>query len=317
MAVTPEARPVPVLPAARRRRSGVRWRDVREQLEAFSFVVPALALLSVFLLYPIGYVVFSLSFQRWNLLGPARPAGWSNYERVLGDDAFLRSVWNTIYFVVLAVPAQMALGLFLAVILNNALTGRRAFRTIFFVPMAMSMVAAGLVFRWLFTNEAQTGFVPTLLGLVGLPFPAWQTRAGWAAMIVVVIMNTWKSAGYAMVVYLAGLQSINSEIYEAAAIDGATSQWRRFRDITFPLLTPTTFLLIVATTIFSFRAFEQFFIMTAGGPSGATTTMVYYIYEKFPNQIGVASAAATLMLIGIFMLTAVQFIANRRRETYY
>ena len=301
---------------AQRPQTSLRARTVREQLEAFSFVVPALALLSVFLIYPIGYVVY-LSFHRWNLLGDPAYVGWENYDFLFADDRFWRSVFNTVYFVVLAVPAQMAFGLFLAVLLNNALTGRRLFRTIFFVPMAMSAVAAGLVFRWLFTNEAQTGFVPTIFERIGLSFPAWQTQDGWWAMVVVVAMNTWKATGYAMVVYLAGLQSINSEIYEASAIDGATSEWRKFRDITFPLLAPTTFLLIVTTTIFSFRAFEQFFIMTAGGPAGKTTTIVYYVYDKFPNRVGIASAAATMMLIGVFMLTAVQFLINRRRETYY
>lgn len=315
MAVQPEVRPIPIAGTAWRPPAR-RWRSVREQLAAFSFVVPALGLLAIFLIYPIA-VAINLSFQRWNLLGAPANVGWNNYNFLLGDGRFWRAVWNTVFFVLLAVPAQMALGLFLAVLLNNALAGRRFFRTVFFVPMAMSMVAAGLVFRWLFTNEAQTGFVPTLLGALGLSFPAWQTQDGVWAMIVVVIVNTWKATGYAMVVYLAGLQSISSEIYEAAAIDGTATEWRKFRDITFPLLAPTTFLLVVTTTIFSFRAFEQFFIMTAGGPAGATTTLVYYIYDKFPNQIGIASAAATLMLIGVFMLTAVQFSINRRRETYY
>lgn len=317
MAVKPGTRPISAgRDTSTRTRSSYRWREAREQLSAFSFVFPALALLSVFLLYPIGYVVY-LSFQQWNLLGSPRPVGWENYAFLRDDARFLRAVWNTVYFVILAVPAQMILGLFLAVLLNNALTGRRWFRTIFFVPMAMSMAAAGIVFRWLFTNEAQTGFIPNLVENIGLSFPAWQTRDGAWAMVVVVIMNTWKATGYAMVVYLAGLQSINHEIYEAAAIDGSSSEWRKFRDITFPLLSPTTFLLVVTTTIFSFRAFEPFFIMTAGGPAGQTTTIVYYVYEKFPNRIGIASAAATMMLIGVFMLTAVQFFLNRRRETYY
>jgi len=319
MAVRPDTRPasIPVTGAQEEgARSAARWRNVREQLKAFSFVAPALALLSVFLLYPIGYVVF-LSFQKWNLLGDPQPIGWANYEFIWGDSRFIRSIWNTIYFVVLAVPTQMALGLFLAVLLNNALRGRRAFRTIFFVPMAMSMAAAGLIFRWLFSNEAQTGVIPELFNSIGLGFPNWQTRDGAWAMLIVVLMNTWKATGYAMVVYLAGLQGINSEIYEAAAIDGTTSEWGKFRDITFPLLSPTTFLLVVTTTIFSFRAFEPFFIMTAGGPAGKTTTIVYYVYQKFPNFVGRASAAATMMLLGVFALTAVQFFLNKRRETYY
>jgi len=315
MAVTPEARPLPIGGRATRR-AGFRWRDVREQLTAFSFVVPALVLLSIFLLYPIGFVVY-LSFQKWNLLGSPQPVGLANYEFIFGDAGFFRAVWNTVYFVLLAVPTQLALGLFFAILLNNALRGRRWFRTIFFVPMAMSMAAAGILFRWLFSPEPLPGFVPTLLDNVGITFPAWQTSSGAWAMIIVVVMNTWKATGYAMVVYLAGLQSINQDVYEAAAIDGVRTEWHKFRDLTWPLLAPTTFLLIVTTTIFSFRAFEPFLIMTAGGPAGSTTTLVYYVYEKFPNRMGIASAAATMMLLGIFALTMVQFFANRRRETYY
>jgi len=303
------------VPAHPLRRRALRWHDLREQLAAVSLVAPAVVLLAIFLAYPIGFVVY-LSFQQWNILGSPRPVGWANYEVLIGDARFWRAVWNTAFFVLLAVPGQMALGLLLAVLLNDALRGRRWFRTVFFVPMAMSMVAAGIVFRWLFSVEPLPGFVPTLLDRVGLAFPAWQTHSGFWAMVVVVVMNTWKSAGYAMVVYLAGLQSINPNLYEAAAVDGLASGWRKFKDITWPLLGPTTFLLVVTTTIFSFRAFEPFFIMTAGGPAGETTTLVYYVYEKFPNRMGIASAAATAMLLGVFMLTAVQFIANRRRETY-
>ncbi len=297
-------------------RSRKQWRNVREQLSAFSFVAPAMILLSVFLLYPIGYVVW-LSFHQWRGLGDPQYIGLDNYQFLRDDARFLRAIVNTVFFVVLAVPAQMALGLYLAVLLNDALRGRRLFRTIFFVPMAVSMAAAGLLFRWLFTQQPIQGFVPNLLDNVGIDFPNWQTESGIWAMIVVVLMNTWKATGYAMVVYLAGLQSISADVYEAAALDGVQSGWRKFKDITYPLLTATTFLLVVTTTIFSFRAFEPFFIMTAGGPTGDTTTIVYYVYEKFPNRVGIASGAATLMLIGVFMLTAVQFLINRRRETYY
>jgi multiple sugar transport system permease protein len=279
-------------------------------------VAPAAALLAVFLIYPIAFVVY-ISFHRWGILGAPAWIGAANYQAIFGDPRFFRAIWVTVYFVALAVPAQMALGLFLAVLLNAALAGQRWFRTVFFVPMAMSLVAAGLIFSALFRITPVDGFVPALLARVGIDFPNWQTTDGVWAMPVVVMMNTWKSTGYAMVIYLAGLQSINPEYYEAAQIDGLDSAWERFRDITWPLLAPTTFLLIITTTIFSFRAFEPFYVMTAGGPAGQTTTLVYYVFERFPNRMGVASAAATVLLVGVFMLTMVQFIANRRREVYY
>ena len=315
MTAGPGARSVDTVGARARPRS-TRLRSLWEQAMAFSFVAPALVLLSLFLIYPIGYVVY-ISFHRWGILGAPAWVGLENYQTIFGDGRFFRAVGATVYFVALAVPAQMAVGLFLAVLLNAALRGRRWFRTVFFVPMAMSLVAAGLIFGALFGTTPTLGFVPALLVEVGIAFPAWQTTDGEWAMPIVVLMNTWKATGYAMVVYLAGLQSINPDYYEAAAVDGLGSTWGRFRDITWPLLAPTTFLLTITTTIFSFRAFEPFYVMTAGGPAGRTTTLVYYVYERFPNRMGVASAAATMLLVGVFMLTMVQFIANRRREVYY
>jgi ABC-type sugar transport system permease subunit len=303
MTVGPGVQPA-TASGVRTRGRGVGARSLWEQLTAASFVVPAVVLLAVFLIYPIGYVVY-ISFHRWGILGDPVWIGLDNYRTIFGDGRFFRAVGVTVYFVALAV------------LLNTALVGRRWFRTVFFVPMAMSLVAAGLIFSALFGTTPTLGFVPSLLARVGVDFPEWQTTDGAWAMPIVVLMNTWKATGYAMVVYLAGLQSINPDYYEAAQVDGLGSAWGRFRDITWPLLAPTTFLLTITTTIFSFRAFEPFYVMTAGGPAGRTTTLVYYVFERFPNRMGVSSAAATMLLVGVFMLTMVQFIANSRREVYY
>jgi ABC-type sugar transport system permease subunit len=182
--------------------------------------------------------------------------------------------------------------------------------------MVVSTVAAGLIFKWMLATQPLAGLVPTLFGDVGLSFPAWQTQSGIWAMIIVVVMNTWKSAGFNMILYLAGLQSINPEVREAARVDGADSSWKQFRYITWPLLAPTNTLLLITTTMGSFKAFEQFYIMTSGGPAGATTTMVYYVWTKFPDLMGLASAATTMMMIGVFAITLVQYIATRRSESY-
>jgi multiple sugar transport system permease protein len=287
------------------------------QLQAFSFTVPALVLLSVFLLYPIGYVVY-LSFQRWNLLGTPQFIGLQNYATILfRDSAFLQSVGVTIFFVVLAVPAQVGLGLFLAIMIDSEFRGRTFFRSVFFIPLVISFVAAGITFQWMFSTGSNPGIFPQILTNIGLKFPDWQHTNGVVAMIMVVIMNTWKSAGFSMILYLAGLQSISSELYEAASIDGIDNAWQRFRYISWPLLVPTTTLLIITNTIGSFQAFVPFFVMTAGGPSGATTTIIYYIYNNFATRTGVASAAATLFLIGVLAITAVQLIVTRRRESIY
>src|SRR5713226_5829317 len=293
------------------------WKEFLRQWQAFSFTVPALVLLSIFLIYPIGYVVY-LGFQRWDLLGSPQFIGLQNYNTILfRDSAFLQSVGVTILFVVLAVPAQVGLGLFLAVLLDSEFRGRTFFRTVFFIPMVISFVAAGIVFQWMFSTGANLGIFPQLLANIGVAFPDWQHTNGFWAMVMVVIMNTWKSVGFSMILYLAGLQSINPDYYEAAQIDGIRNAWQRFRFISWPLLVPTTALLIITNTIGSFQAFVPFFVMTSGGPTGATTTIIFYIYNNFASRTGVATAAATLFLLGVLAITAVQLLVSRRREAYY
>lgn len=300
--------------AARPQRQG--WKNAFRQGQAFSFTLPALILLAIFLLYPIGYVVY-LSFQRWNLLGTPQFIGLQNYATILFRDGdFLQSVGVTAFFVVLAVPTQIGLGLFLAVLLNDEFRARTFFRALFFMPLVISFVAAGIIFQWMFSTGAIKGTIPQLLANIGLQFPDWQHNGFWA-MIIIVLMNTWKSAGFSMILYLAGLQSINPDFYEAAQIDGAQNAWQRFRYISWPLLAPTTTLLIITNTIGSFQAFVPFYVMTGGGPAGSTTSIVYYIYNNFTSRTGVASAAATIFLLGVLMITAVQLIASRRSNGAY
>jgi len=288
---------------------------ILSQGRAFSFTVPALVLLTIFLIYPIGYVVY-LSFQRWNLLGSPQFIGLQNYFTILFRDSdFFQSLGVTIFFVVLAVPAQVGLGLYLAILLEDDFKGRTFFRAVFFMPLVISFVAAGIVFEWMFSTGAIRGTIPQLLSSIGITFPDWQHNGFWG-MIMIVVMNTWKAAGFSMILYLAGLQSINPDFYEAAQIDGIRNAWQRFRYISWPLLVPTTTLLIVTNTIGSFQAFVPFFVMTGGGPAGSTTSLVYYIFNNFTSRTGVASAAATLFLLGVLMITAVQLLVARRREVY-
>jgi multiple sugar transport system permease protein len=292
------------------------WQRIKANLLSYAFILPATALIIWFLLYPIGYIIY-ISFQKWNILLAPSPVGLANYRYIFSDSDFYGSIINTIYFVGLAVPLQMGLGLFFAVLLNNALKGRAIFRTIYFIPMAVSYVAAGIIFDWIFATSPLPGIAPVISRNLGIHFPDWQSTAGNWAMIIIIIMNTWKQTGYAMVIYLAGLQGINPDYYEAAQVDGVRNGWQMFRYISWPLLAPTTFLLIVTTTIFSFRAFQPFYVMTNGGPAGATTTMVFYVFQKFPDLMGISSAAATVMLVGVAGLTVAQFWANRRSQSYY
>ncbi len=293
---------------------------MRDRLRAagwgYAFISPALILTAVFLIFPIGFMLF-ISLHKWGLLGAPKFIGFDNFLFLASDPRFWRSIGNTIFYGVLAVPSQIALGLFLAILVNKKVRGQQGFRTIFFIPLAISFVAAGILFTWMFATTPIEGFFPKLFASVGLQFPQWQTTDGAWAMVMITLMNTWKATGYCMIIYLAGLQGINKEWLEAASIDGVRTQWEEFRYITWPLLAPTTFLLVVTTTIFTVRGFEPIFVMTQGGPAGATTTLVYYLYSKFPDAVGVASAAGTVLLVGVLGLTLVQFLAQSRRSTYY
>jgi multiple sugar transport system permease protein len=287
------------------------------QLQAFSFTLPALILLTIFLIYPIGYVVY-LSFQRWNLLGTPTFIGLQNYHTIFFvDPAFLQSLGVTVLFVILAIPTQIGLGLLMALLIEDDFRGRTLFRTIFFIPMVISFVAAGITFEWMFSTGANVGLFPQLFSNIGIAFPDWQHSNGLVAMLMVVLMNTWKSAGFSMILYLAGLQSISPDLYEAASIDGINNGWQKFRYISWPLLGPTTTLLVITNTIGSFQAFVPFLVMTSGGPSGATTSIIYYIYNTFATRTGVASAAATFFLIIVLIITAIQLLVSRRQESIY
>jgi multiple sugar transport system permease protein len=208
-------------------------------------------------------------------------------------------------------PAQILLGLMLAVLLERELKGRALFRAAFFFPMVVSFVAAGVAFTWLF--DPDLGYFTTLLHQIGITIPNWRHDPFWG-IVIVVVMNTWKVAGFSMILYIAGLQGISADLYEAAEIDGARTAWQRFRWISWPLLIPTTALLIITNTIGSFQAFVPFFVMTNGGPSGQTETIVYFIYNTFTNRTGVACAAATIFLVIVLIVTAVQLRVTRRSE---
>jgi multiple sugar transport system permease protein len=292
-------------------------RKLHRNLAGFGFISPSLILVGIFMIYPIVFVIY-VSFHKWGILGSPEFVGLKNYTTIFNDARFWRAVVNTGYYMILAVPAQIALGLLLAVLLNRKdIPGRDLFRTIYFIPLAVSFVAAGIVFKWILTTTPIQGFLPNLFDQFGFSFPNWQTTDGNWGIPAITLMNTWKSAGYAMVIYLAGLQGINKDLYEAASIDGVRSEWQLFRYVTWPLLSPTTFLLVISTVIFTVRGFEPIFVMTQGGPAGATTTLVYYIYQKFPNTMGISSAAATFMLVAILLLTLFQYMGNRRAESYY
>jgi multiple sugar transport system permease protein len=263
---------------------------------AYLFLLPAGALLGVFVVYPVLSLLV-VSLHRWNILKDEMHfVGLANYQALFATPDFWRAGANTLYYVAGTVPVGMALSLGLALLLNQKLRGIGVLRTLVFTPVVTSSVAAGIVFVWLLAPGH------------------WLQSQAWA-MPAVIFMTLWKQAGYNMVLFLAGLQGIPQMYYEAAALDGAGSPWRSFRHVTWPLLRPTTFFVLVISVIQAFRAFEPMYVMTRGGPVGSTTTLVYYVFDRAFRfgDMGQAAAASVLMAALVLAITGLQFRA--RRET--
>jgi multiple sugar transport system permease protein len=257
---------------------------------------------------------FYISFHRWDVVTPAKYVGLDNYRTLAHDELFWKSLRNTVYYVVGSIPPGVVLALLLAVALNQPLRGRVFFRTLYFIPVVSSTVAIAVLWGWIYNT--QVGLLNYLISLVGFGKVPWISSETWA-MPSVIILSVWKGLGYNMILFLAGLQSIPQEYYEAASIDGA-SAWRRFRDVTLPLLSPTTFLVIILSVIASFQVFEQTYILTAGGPSWSTLTLVLLIFFRaFQDfRMGYASAIAYVLFAITFAVTLVQWRLQRRWVHY-
>jgi multiple sugar transport system permease protein len=280
---------------------------------AYLFILPAALLLGVFVLYPM-LVLLWVSIHEWNILKDEMTfVGTANYSAIVAEGDFWRSLLNTLYFTAVTVPVGMAISLALALLLNDRIRGVGFFRTAIFTPVVTSTVAAGVVFVWLLDYDQ--GMVNWFLEAVGVGRINWLQSPTWA-MPAVVLMTLWKQAGYNMILFLAGLQGIPDMYYEAASIDGVRRGWPTFRHITWPLLWPTTFFVLVVSTIYAFRAFEQMYVMTRGGPVGATTTLVYYTFDKafkFGNM-GQAAAVSAIMMVLVLGVTWLQFRARGVEE---
>lgn len=286
----------------------------KDERTAWLFMLPSLVLFLTFTGIPV-IAAFAISFTQWDLFNPARFVGLGNYTKLLGDPIFSRVMGNTAYFVLLSVPVQMLIGLGCALALNRGLKGQTFFRVAYFLPVVTSTIAAALVWAWLF--NANFGLVNALLTLFGVSDPPrWLASSQWA-MPAVIIVSIWQNLGYAMVLFLAGLQNIRADLYDAAAMDGARG-WRRLWFITLPLLSPTTFFVLIISIIGSFQIFELVFVMTQAGPANATNTLVYYIYQNGFQfyQMGYASAAAMVLFVIVLIMTLVQYALQNRWVHY-
>ena len=301
-----ESAPAPARPRAARRHG-----RLRESMTGWGFIAPNLILLVLFMFVPILWAL-GLSFQETKGFGNPEWVGLDNYVRMFTDPVFWQSFGNTIIFTLVTVPIDMIAGLGLAVLVNSVLPARGIWRTIIVLPMVISGVAAGMIAVALFYQS--NGLINKVIAALGLPPIAWQSD-GTAAMISVMIAAVWLRVGFNMVIYLAGLQGISPELYEAGRIDGA-NRWQQFRSITVPLVGPSTFFLLIMNVIASFQVFDLIFVMTGGGPGNATSVLVTYAYRNgFQiREQGYGAAIGIVILLITLLFTFIQWKTSRTRD---
>jgi multiple sugar transport system permease protein/sn-glycerol 3-phosphate transport system permease protein len=294
--------------------AGPRRREVGEWLTFAAFVAPNLLLLTIFSYWPLLQNV-GLSFTEWDMISPVkRFVGFDNWLTIFTSTRFWQIALNTATFTVGSVGLTLGLGLLMALLLNQQLRFRNGARTVVFTPYVLSGAAVAIV--WYFILDPNWGLLKTALGWAGVPSPRWVVDSHWA-MPAVIIVYVWKTGGYAAVIFLAGLQGISRELYEAARVDGANA-WERFRWVTLPGLAPITFFLTVTAILLSFQAFDIIHVMTSGGPVIATTTLLYeYYVQGFVAFHAGTAAVYAVMLFGLMLiLTLIQLRYVERRVTY-
>jgi len=287
----------------------------RESSGAFLFILPSVLLFLAFVAGPM-VVSFVISFYTWDGMTPAHFVGLDNYSALRGDALLSTVLLNTLVFVAGSVLLKMVLALLLAVLINRYIPPilRGVFRAVVFFPVIISGVAIGLI--WLWMMGTSLGIINYVLGLVGLPGIAWLDSSD-HALSSLILVDVWRSVGFSFVIFTAGLQGIAAQLYEAAAIDGA-SAWAQFRSITLPLLSPTTFFLLVVNLINAFQFFDLSYVMTHAGPGDATRTIVYYIYNTAFQyfRFGYGSAVAMVLFAILIVLTFLQ-VGMSRRWVFY
>ena len=282
---------------------GKKRRGINEQQNiAYLFILVPVSLLLIFGIFPILMALY-FSFTDYNIIEPANWIGFANFHKIFQDEFFFVSLRNTLVYTFLYVPLGLIVALGTAILLNKKVKVTNLFRTFFYLPVLCSTVATATIWYWLL--NPQYGLLNQLLRLIGIDGPAWLYSSNWA-MTAIVIMSVWMTFGGNMMIFLAGLQGINPALYEAADIEGASS-WQKFRHITWPQLSKTTFLVTTQLIIGAFQVFDQAYMLTKGGPGNSTITLVYYIYNKgFGGlEMGYASALSFILFLIIFVFSLV------------
>ena len=287
----------------------------RHTLHAYLFIAPVIVLFGIFRMIPALQTLL-YSFYKVELLrGRFTFIGLENFYSLLTDEIFRRATVNTLTYVITIVPISALLGLILAVLFNARFHLKEFFKAIYFSPMVTSTVAAAMVWWWMY--NPQFGIFNVLLKLIGLPEQPWLMSSH-MALPSIIIFSIWKTLGYNMIIYLAGLQAIPPQFYEAATIDGA-SAFGRFWRISVPLLAPTTTFILIYNSILAFQVFDQVFVLTGGGPANSTNVVVLDLYRQAFERynFGYASAEAMVLFIFILGVTVLQWVYSKRFEVTY
>lgn len=282
-----------------------RREKIKDNILGYSFLALALILLGIFLVIPVGMVIY-YAFTDYYLLTPdeRKFVGFENFIRLIKDPIFLKSFLNTLKFVVWIIPVQLGAALGMALIVNKKRKGNMFFKVAFFAPVVMSLVVISIL--WLYLLNPNSGLLNAILNKVGIASQPFLTSPK-QAMYAIVFVSAWQGAGYQMLLFLGGMQNIPQDVYEAAEIDGF-SKWAQFRYITMPLLKPTALFVLLTTLISAFKLIVQPMVMTQGGPLNSTITMVYYIYQQgFTDRlVGYSSSIALVFTTLIGMISLVQ-----------
>lgn len=317
MTVTPGIEQTALRTAATQRRRGARGsgavRATRRQqtISGWLFILVPVALFVAFALIPIGIAIV-VSFTDYAIIGDFDWVGVANYERIFRDPIFWVALRNTAYYTALFVPAGVIVALGTALLLNRSSKAVRVFRTLFYIPVISSTVATASIWFWLL--NPQYGLFNVVLGWFGIDGPAWLYDSQWA-MIAIVMMSVWAGFGANMLIYLAALQGVPTELTEAARLDGANS-WQVFWNVTVPAISRTTFLVVTLLLIGAFQVFDQAYVLTKGGPGNSTLTLVYYIYDRGFGRLemGYASALSFVLFLIILIFSLINArITNSKR----
>lgn len=285
----------------------------RKPLTPYLFLVPACIILGAFIFYPLLQAVW-MSFTDYNMISDPAFVGFENYKEIVEDDLFWKTLGQTFLYLIVVVPTLVILPIFLAILVNQKIKGIGFFRSAYYVPVVTSMVVVGITWKWVYADQGILNYLLESVGIIDGPVH-WLTSPT-SSIFAVMAVTVWKGLGYYMVIYLAGLQAIPSDLFEAADIDGA-NKWKQIFHITIPMLMPSIIIVTIMSSISAMKVFEEIYVMTGGGPLNSSKTLVFYIYQEAFEKLrmGYASAVGVILLLITLVLSILNLKVMSKKET--